>query len=263
MLVFAALTPHSPLLVPTIGRGGLKKLAKTRKAFDRLSASLKAARPDTIVIISPHGPALHNAITLNLHEAYEGDLSEFGDIGTHPRFLPDPRLAEHIRRAFRNKKVPLCLASSHTIDYGVTVPLLLLDYTKKIVPLGGAPDIDFKTHFKIGEILKEELTSSPKRIALIASSDLSHRLSSDAPAGFSPRGKEFDAALQESLETKNVSRLLALSPELVREASPCGFPEILMFLGALADALYEPRTLAYEAPFGIGYLTMELALSSI
>ncbi|MBI4133166.1 hypothetical protein HY478_00980 [Candidatus Uhrbacteria bacterium] len=262
MLVFAAITPHSPLLLPTIGRGKEKQLAGTHKAFEELAAKLKEARPDVLLVISPHGPVVRDAITLNLHEAYEGDLSEFGDIGTRPRFEPAPALAERFRRILRGHQVPLCLASSHVVDYGVSVPLVLtMQSGSKIIPMGPALDLDFKLHFKTGEILKEEIVASQKRVALIASSDLSHRLASDAPAGFSPQGQKFDTTLREALEAKNTSRLLGMDPELVVEAAPCGFRAILLALGILSEAVYTPRTLAYEAPFGVGYLTMDFALS--
>ena len=53
--------------------------------------------------------------------------------------------------------------------------------------------LGIKTHFQFGKILGKTCNLKPKtNIAIVASGDLSHRLTKDAPAGFSARGKEFD-----------------------------------------------------------------------
>ncbi|MDP3985386.1 MAG: AmmeMemoRadiSam system protein B [bacterium] len=262
MIVFAAITPHTPLLLPTIGKEHVSTLSQTHAAFQTLHRQLTAAKPDTILIISPHGAQLPDAITINLHETYQGTLAEFGDYSTKPTFRADIELIDRIQRAMRKSQQPLTLHSEETIDYGMTVPLVLLAGSPppKLIPLTQAA-FDFKTHYDFGEKLKDTVSASSKRVAIIASTDLSHRLSSETPLGFSPRGAEFDELIRESIETGSYSRLLRLEPDFVAEAAPCGLRGVLMILGMLSGMSVAPSVLAYEHPFGVGYLTAHLALS--
>jgi len=77
-LVFAAVVPHSPVLVPSVGKEHLKKLKKTVAAMKRLEQDLYASHPDTILIVSPHGPVEADHFTLDLNETYACDLKDFG-----------------------------------------------------------------------------------------------------------------------------------------------------------------------------------------
>ena len=54
-IVFAAITPHAPVLIPEIGKENLKKLTKTEAALKKLEQELYAAKPESLVVISPHG----------------------------------------------------------------------------------------------------------------------------------------------------------------------------------------------------------------
>jgi len=56
----------------------LKKLKKTLTALRRLEQDLYAARPDAILIISPHGRVETDHFTMELRERYEPDLKNFG-----------------------------------------------------------------------------------------------------------------------------------------------------------------------------------------
>lgn len=257
MIVFAALTPHTPLLLPTIGKEHEKKLEKTLAAFQELKKNLHASAPDVIIVISPHSEALSDAVVINLAETYKGDLSEFGDLETKPQFRSDHALIDQLQRNLRKENQKITLTSSEAIDYGAVVPLILLEMNDatKLIHLIPSSKLDFKSHFALGEKMKDVLASSTKRVAIIVSNNLSHRLSSESPAGFSPKGKAFDTAIRESLETSNTKRLITLSVKLVEEAGQCGFRGLLILLGILSNIHHKTRILAYEHPFGVGYLT--------
>ncbi len=77
----------------------------------------------------------------------------------------------------------------------------------------------------------------------------------ESPAQFHAEGPEFDAKIQEFLLAKNIEAIAALDPDFVGNAKECGFRSILMLLGVLQDINYTYTPYAYEAPFGVGYLT--------
>ena len=85
-LVFAAITPHPPLLIPAIGKQAIKKLAKTKAALERLEEELYLAKPDVLIILSSHARTISDAFTINYCTEYVTDLREFGDLATKVTF---------------------------------------------------------------------------------------------------------------------------------------------------------------------------------
>ncbi len=257
-LVFAAITPHPPLLIPAIGKDAIKKIDHTRQAFLKLEEDIYTAHPDVIIIISPHGQHFPDAFAINMAPKYESDLKEFGDLATKISFNGDITLPYNIRSACNiDHTCETVIISEPKLDHGIVVPLLYL--TKhlpdtKILPVSFS-EFDEKTHLEFGTLLKEQIMKSNKRIAVIASADLSHALSNDAPAGFNKNGEIFDKKIQEALASHNTAGLLSLDKELVNGASECGFRPILILMGILRDVNYRYESYAYEAPFGVGYLT--------
>jgi AmmeMemoRadiSam system protein B len=154
------------------------------------------------------------------------------------------------------------MITEKVLDHGLTIPLFyLLQHlpNASVLPIGFC-DADFKTHLEFGSLLKEQIMNSTKRVAVIASGDLSHALTTDAPAGFSPAGQEFDMKVQELLATQNTAGFLQLDPELVKNSAECGFRTFLMLMGILRGVHYTYQSYAYEAPFGVGYLTANFVI---
>jgi len=61
MLVFAAITPHPPIILPQIGGSDLAKVKKTVMAMKKLSKIFEKSRPEKVLIISPHPSPEHGA----------------------------------------------------------------------------------------------------------------------------------------------------------------------------------------------------------
>ncbi len=266
MITFAALTPHSPLLLDSIGKENSAKLEDTRNALQQLSEELYASHPDVIICISPHADLHENAFSINLHDEYFVEFHEFGDLAVHAKFEPDLKLISAIQRGFRHHELPFTLDSHAQLDYGMGVPLLLL--TKhfknkpKIVPIA-CSGRSAKDHFQFGRELKEILALSDKKIAIIASGDLSHALVTTSPAGFKPEGEIFDKAIIQAIESGSSSQLLSLDPEFVAQATECVNRPLLMLFGLLDRTVTRPEILSYEHPFGIGQLVAQFHLEHI
>lgn len=154
----------------------------------------------------------------------------------------------------------LLITSPHP-DWGFNVPLYFL--AKDI------HDIEVKTqltdqqspqaHFERGQKLIAGFAYI-KRLAWIASGDMSHRLKKDGPYGLHPSGEKFDQKFISLLKKKDISGILALDPVLIEEAGECGLRSFCMLLGALEEAQvkWQPEILSYEGPFGVGYLVSQL-----
>lgn len=256
MIVFAALIPHTPLLIETIGKENTKKLKNTLNATDILADHLEKANIETCLVLSSHGSMSKDSFSMNLHSDYEINFSEFGDLVTKDAFLPDLELMSVIQREARKKSIPLRLYSKTDLDYGTSVALSLMKKTKKtkIIPLSPGTT-NAKAHFVFGQkVLKDPLHQSKKRIAIIATGDLSHTLTSSSPAGFHKDGKVFDELIRSAASSSSSSKLLSIDEEMVRVVNDCSYYSFLMLAGCLNSMSVKPEELSYEAPFGVGHL---------
>jgi len=260
-LVFASICPHPPLIIPTIGQENLKLVEKTTRAMKRLERKIKRAQPEIILTISPHGPLFADAFTLNLSDKFIAEFKNFGDFSTHLEFKGNLDLAYKIRESLETK-LPLTMVTEPILDHGSAVPLYYLTSKLKnfsIIPITYSL-LDYQMHLEFGRQLKEIIASDLKRIAIVASGDLSHRLTFDAPAGYSPQGIVFDQKLISLLKKRAVKKILELDQKLIEEAGECGLRSILILLGILEGVSYQLQILSYEGPFGVGYLVANFKL---
>jgi len=198
MLVFAAICPHPPIILPEIGGEELKKVKKTVSAMEKLATIFEKSRPEKAAIISPH---------------------------------PTP-------------------------EHGAQVPLYYL--------MRGLPNLpieelsisfdSYQNHFDWGKKMGKKYQTDPKKVAFIASGDLSHRLKEEGPYGFHPAGPKFDEKLIKLIQDKDIKGILDLDSNLIENAGECGLRSICFLFGVLDGLEFKPEILSYEGPFGVGYL---------
>src|SRR5688572_5579781 len=152
MIVLAAIVPHSPLLAPSIGKEHREKLADTLNAYEELAQSLYLAKPETIVMLSPHAPMYPDAFSGNIAPTFKGTLKEFGDHGTEFPIKADFLLLDHIHRHMRDNNIPFTMTSAEELDYATTIPLLFLLKNLpnvKLIPIGMS-GLDAQKHYQFG-----------------------------------------------------------------------------------------------------------------
>jgi len=269
--IFAAICPHPPIIVPAIGRpADLKLVSKTINGMKQLAEKFAQVKPKTVIVISPHGPVTYNEMSIVSSPALFGNFQMFGDFQTKLNFENDLDLAGLIFEEAQKENIPVRQVNSPQLDHGTLVPLYYLIQnvprtllgTLKIVPIAYSY-LDLETHFKFGKILKKVINRSPASVnyGIVASGDLSHRLTLNAPAGYSSRGKEFDEKLIKLLKNKDIKGILNMDPDLVEEAGECGYRSIIILLGILNGLNWQPEILSYEGPFGVGYLVANFKLN--
>ncbi|MDD3190517.1 MAG: AmmeMemoRadiSam system protein B [Candidatus Pacebacteria bacterium] len=254
MLSFAAICPHPPLLIPSIGGRDLAEIKDTVNAMNLLSDEIANRKIDTIVIISPHGSVFMDLMSVNTSEKLIGDFIDFGD-ETKMEFQNDVDFAAYIKDIADSNNIPVQTVND-SLDHGAMVPLYYLTQKMpnvRVVHISFSY-LDYGKHFSFGEIIYEAAQNMDKNVAIIASGDLSHRLTADAPAGYSVRGKEFDKHIISSLNKNEVEKILDMDSRLVEDAGECGLRSIIILLGALSNVDYRFEKLSYEGPFGVGYL---------
>lgn len=255
-LKLAAIVPHPPVLIPNIGKENLLLLEKTAKAFERLSERLAAEKIETVVIISSHGPIKKDVFGINLESDFEINFEKFGDFSDKMSLGGDLELAQSIREDLIEDDSVQAVGEK-LLDHGCGVPLYpLLKNLKNIEVVPLYPNgSGLENHYNLGQKIARQIDKSRKKIALLSSGDLSHRLTKNAPGGYSPRGAKFDQKIIECLREKKIDEILKTEEGLIDEAKPCGLRAIALFLGIVGEG-YEIQHLSYESPFGVGYLTM-------
>ena len=263
MLKFASICPHPPIIIPTIGApSDLKKVSKTIEGYKKLAKIFQRAKPDIVIVISPHGPVDYSQFSLVISPTLSGNFETFGDFETEFEFKNNLEIIDLIAKGCKLKNIPYRLIDFPQLDHGTLVPLYYLtNQTQmektnlpRIVPIAYS-FLDRKTHFEFGKILWSIIKSQKSKVGIIASGDLSHRLTLSAPAGFSPYGEIFDRDLIEYLKKKEIHKILNMDPELIEKAGECGYLSTVILLGAISEIKKAKfQILSYEAPFGVGYL---------
>lgn len=263
-LVGCALMPHPPIMIPEVGNQELEKIKSTVDAAKQVAEMLKEGNPQTIVIITPHGPVFEDAVTVSIHPRLRGSMAQFGVPDVALGFETDNLLIKHIIRNCQRLGINLNeltddIAKNYRVslqlDHGAFVPLYYLakaGFKGQIVHLTIGM-LAYEEMYTFGKAVQAAIGHVDKRVAVIASGDLSHRLTPDAPAGYSPKGAEFDRQVVTALTNMDVKSLLNMDENLIEEAGQCGLRSIFFLLGVMGGLEAEVKTSSYEGPFGVGY----------
>lgn len=262
MIVFSAIMPHPPMSIPIIGsEADLAKLSKTLNSFEILRKQLEDADPDTIIIISPHARMEQYAFVINSASELTGSFSEFG-LDQVLSFSNNVEITDKIGYACLNNELP-ALLHEEFLDHGALIPLYHLlknyppDRKPKIIHLSFSL-MTYDMHYRYGEIIQKIILNNGKaamRIAIIASGDLSHKLTKSSPAGYFPGAEKFDHDFMRHLGAGDWASLMGMEEKFVQDSAECGVRSIMILLGILHGTNPKFKMLSYEAPFGIGYLT--------
>ena len=251
-LVSALFVPHPPILLPEVGHGEEKAIQATALAYQQAAARIRQSQPETLVILSPHAPFHPQAFTISIAEREEGDMGRFGAPQVHLEVETDRELIDGLTR-FGS---PCRLTSqAGPLDHGTLIPLRFLlspTFHPRIVRIGLSGN-SREVHAALGVHLVDAAEQLGRRIALIASGDLSHRLKPDGPYGYDPSGPSFDTQFIHALQHDDFGAIARMDPDLCVEAGECGYRSALILGGALSRRSMRSQVLSYEGPFGVGY----------
>lgn len=265
-IVIGCVTPHPPLLIPDIGQGKEQEISSTIKAMQKLANEFSAAKPDIALIVSPHGQWKYDAMGVFTGTSSRGNMLDWGSKIPEKSLPNDTDFVKSLIKECHKAGIPINSLGSglYALDHGVMVPLYFLLPSLKDIPLVPLTfsALPLTTHLDFGRVLQKVLSAQNKRAALIASGDLSHRLIPGAPAGYDPKGKEFDEHIVRALAKIDTKSILDLNDEFIERAGECGLRSIAILLGALQGLKVKPEILSYEGPFGVGYLVASFRVES-
>lgn len=265
-LLGGGISPHPPIILPIVGRGREEEASKTVEGMKKLAKKVASLKPDTLIVITPHGNVFRDAHSIIVEEDLTGDLNQFGIYDYQMKLKNDVDLAQKIIEKAKEKSVPLFVLDQEnsrdmgqdiSLDWGVIVPL---DYILKevqnieVVPMAYGY-MNGEEMRRMGEVLKEAIEESGKNVIIIASGDLSHKLKDEGPYDFHPQGPVFDKKIVDLLEDGDFQAVLDFDQSISDPAGECGLRSFQILSGALKNYTIESEIYSYEGPFGVGYMT--------
>ena len=259
-VICSALLPHAPILVPGIGGRRAKDVATSLSAIRAAVGRIVTMQPDALIVISPHSPRVPESLGIWSGECLAGSLEAFGFPDRRVNMPVDIALANEIAKVSGRRGVRTGSIIGSSLDHGATVPLWFLaeaNWQGPIVVLG-LNSLGRTSLLTLGEVIAEAATHLGKRVALIASGDMSHRLTEDGPIGFDSHGLAFDQWFLETVRRGDHRQLLECDPELEAEAAQDALDSALVALAATEFSATGTEVLSYEGPFGVGYAVVIL-----
>ena len=259
-LVFSGIAPHPPIMVPEVGRESIAGVVNSIDAMSELTRRLIHSGAESVILISPHAPLEADAFVTYEGPEVFGDFSHFNAPDTYFSLPVDDELLAAIREVAATKQFELTTLRTHDLDHGTAVPLYFLlrnGWRGKVVTLGYS-FLSNDDHVRFGSCIRSAVDQVGRRVAFIASGDLSHRLKPQAPAGYNPDAHVFDEQVVDALRSNAPQRIVDIDYNLRRLAGECGFRSMLVAIGASSELSPSCEVLSYEAPFGVGYLVAQI-----
>jgi len=263
-LVFAGIAPHPPIMVPEVGRDAIAEVRNSIDGMADLARRIIESEAETVVLISPHAPLEQSAFVAYDGPQLYGDFANFRAPTATAHAELDEELLNEITRAAAERELVVMRIRGFDLDHGTAVPLYFLQrngWNGRVVALGYT-FLSSEAHLRFGKCVRAAIEKLGRRVAFVASGDLSHRLKPGAPAGYNREAHLFDEEVVAAIRTCQVNRIVDIDHELRRTAGECGYRSMLVAFGVIDDASSNCDVISYEAPFGVGYLVAQLLFDS-
>lgn len=253
----AIMVPHPPLIIPEVGRGQERGIQQTIQAYHEAVKRLASWKPDTVVVLSPHSVMYADYFHISPGRKAQGNFWSFRAPQVEIKADYDAEFVDVLAHKAAGCGVSAGILGERdsSLDHGTMIPLWFLNqycegYQVVRIGLSGLP---YSQHYKLGQCIQKTAAQLGRKIAVIASGDLSHKLKEDGPYGFQAEGPAYDAALMDCMGKGDFGRLFALSEEFCAKAAECGQRSFIIMAGALDGLAVQAERLSYEGPFGVGY----------
>lgn len=257
-IIGAVMVPHPPIIVPEIGGGEEKKIAKTAAAYRRAAEFIGSLKPDTIVLTSPHQVMYYDYFNIAEGPSLTGDFSDFRAPQVRFSEKNDEEFAEALSQAAWEAGIMAgTLGQSHpgVLDHGAMVPLYFIEklYQDFRLVRIGLSGFSLKTHYKLGQLIASVSNKLDRRVVFVASGDLSHKTRAEGPYGFDPAGPEYDRRIMDVMGRGAFGELFDFSEGFCESAAECGHRSFVIMAGALDRTAVRAEPLSHEDVFGVGY----------
>ena len=267
-LVFAAIAPHGSSAIPgAVGPVEDAAARPTQAAMAELQRRFEAARPESVIVLTPHNVHVEGAMAVVTAGSLAGGLADWGAPAITLKATVDRELSEQVKAGIRAAAIPVVgisfggnnsNESVHPMDWAVLIPLWFMggrsDPPLPAVVVSPARDLTAEAHVEAGRAIAEAAAASGKRVALIASCDHGHGHLEKGPYGFRPESQVFDDRVVEIVKADRLGDLAGFDIDLVRAAAADSWWQMLMLAGATEGGGFKGEFLSYQHPTYYGML---------
>jgi aromatic ring-opening dioxygenase LigB subunit len=273
-LVFAAIAPHGGLAIEeSCSPQELSLAVATRAGMEELGKLFTAARPEIVVVATPHNVHISEALGVIVSGRMAGALDGAAAVALDVPMESD--FAWLTLESLIDAEIPAVGVSFGSndpasavapMDWGVLIPLWFMGGRHEppvpLVVVTPARDLSAEAHVGAGAAIARAAAKSGRRVAFIASADHGHVHRRDGPYGFHPAAAKYDGLIQELVGGQKLERLVDVPRELVEQAKADSWWQLLMLHGATSGSGWRGRLISYEAPTYFGMLTAAYQPSS-
>lgn len=238
-LVLALYVPNAPNLIdPGLFGGAGEEAVRTLRGLHLEERT----RPEGVVVVSPHwmtGPGWQVDGSERPRQVY--DFSGFPPALHQVAYRPpgDPVLARRLAESAERAGLPVSVTEDWGLDHGAWAPLmnLLPGARVPVLPLSIARRSP-EDHLRLGRVLGTELSGDPRRMILVATGSITHRLDRIrmGSTGSWVEGARIESEIAELAVGGRVQELLAFPRDRWRIAAPEGdLLPLFTLLGALGE----------------------------
>ncbi len=266
VLVYACIAPHGGEIVPQLAGRKLQLFSPTRRGIRKIASQMEAARPDTIVVASPHSLRLHRHLGVVLAENSTGRVAE-GRREISLKARCDVELAWKILREAEREGLPVVGANYGTfegplsdlaMDGGTLVPMWFFlrkrRLGRRLVIVTPSREIPLRENFAFGRAIARVAEKSKRRVAFVASSDQAHAHRRDGPYGFSSKASDYDSMVIEAIRSGGLKSMLRFPRKLVEAAKPDSLWQMTILAGILEEVPLRGVLFSYQVPTYYGML---------
>jgi aromatic ring-opening dioxygenase LigB subunit len=232
----------------------------------KLAAQMEEAKPDSIVIASPHNLRLHEHIGVVVSENSSGKVTE-GKKSISLKAKCDVELAWKILEASWRLGLPVVGANYGTfegplsdlaMDWGTLIPswffLKERKLASKLVVVTPSREIPLRENFEFGQVVAKVAERTRKRVAFVASSDQAHAHKKDGPYGFSKKASVYDGLVADAVRGGRLKSIMRFPRSLIEAAKPDSLWQMTMLAGVLEEVPMKGELFSYQVPTYFGML---------
>jgi len=267
-LEYACIVPHGSDIIPQLAVRKTEHLfEKTRESVRKIARDIRNARPQTIILASPHNLRLRDNIAIVTAENSTGYLKGPRGRKVSLSLRCDREFAQDLLEESTRKHLPVVGANYGTaegpasdmpMDWGTLVPMWFVakeeQVKAKTIIVTPSREIPLRQNIALGTTIAEMAEKRKKRLVFIASADQAHAHKKSGPYGYHRSAAKYDEFVSEAIQKNRIESISRLRKRFVEDAKPDSLWQMAILAGLTKVVKMRGNLLSYEVPTYYGMI---------